>query len=209
MSEHARLFMKLTGEDGRLIAGDASAMGMKGWIELEDWNWSMRRKSGQTDANAVEPTKLTFSKSMDKATHRMLRAMSTGEALTAMVKLDDASLHLFNLTLHLSKVRILDYKFSTQASDKSMSISEDWGFDYESILFEYRQDIQKGAVEVEILRPPGSSTDSPDETKRKFVELFTDLKVEPLESLWQEVLGKTAELRKDPNNMKESLEKRD
>jgi len=202
MAEQARLYMQLSRSTGP-IPGDSVVTGMKGWIEIDDWSWSLQRKTNADSTEAIEPTKLSFTKRMDRASTSMLLAMHGGDLLTATIKMDDASLVMLNLVIKLHKVRIIGYKVKTQASDKRTEIEEDWDFDYESILFDYRPDLKSGTMSVEIDRPPGSSTTSPNEKLNKFLELSKGMKVEDLEPIWKQIVAKAKEDADKPEDAKD------
>jgi hypothetical protein len=96
-------------------------------------------------------------------------------------------------------VRILSYEVGTQISEKSQAVEETWTFDYASVLFEYRADARSGAMQVRLNRPPGSSTQAPDDRQRQFKELSEDMSVQDLNLIWarmKEVRESSADVRK-------------
>ena len=193
MSEHARLFMKLTGETTGVIKGESVVAVRRGMIELEDWNWKLARGKKTADADAVEPSVFGFSKRMDSATSVMLKAMTGGELLEAEIRIEDSALNMVAMTITLHAAQIIGYDVRTQIGEKSTSVDEEWLFDYKSIEFEYRENLDAGWMQVEVDRPPGSSTDSPSNEKKKQIKLLTkDMSVQDLAQLWDEIKAESA-----------------
>lgn len=193
MAEHARLFMHLTGAETGMIKGESTVPGRRDWIGIDDWSWSMNRKAVSGGSETVEPTKLMFSKLMDRSSTAMLLAMRRGTLMNATIKMDDADLNAVKLEVQIKKLRIISYAFRTQASDKQTSIQEDWEFDYEAVGFEYQPDSRTGAMKVLIERSPGSTLDSPDDKLNKFLELSRNMSVTALDLLWETLKPKHRE----------------
>lgn len=160
MAEKARLYLMLTGASGP-IKGESKVLGMRDWIEIDAWDWEIDPDGDRDDRQAIRPSVLSFSKQMDRASTGMLSAMTKGDLLTATIRLDDASLQMFDLKLELQKVRVVSYEMRSEVADKHMSIEEQWAFDYDSMSFDYRPDGKSGAMQVRLVRPPGSSTRHP------------------------------------------------
>jgi len=170
MARQARIFMLLQGPSGD-IRGESEVVPMQGWIELEDWRWQLDAGSRHADREAVQPSVLSISKRMDRATTAMLQAMRRADVLRASLCMQDASLQDFDLTLKLDKVRITHYEMHTESGALGMRIEERWTLDYDSVLFSYRPDHKAGVMQVALVRPPGSSTlpppahDPPEKTR--------------------------------------------
>lgn len=188
MAEHARLFMHLTGAETGMIKGESTVVGRGGWIDIDDWSWSMKRNSRSAGSETVEPTKLTFTKLMDRSTATMLGAMNGGSLMNATIKMDDSNLEAFKLEVQIKNLRIVGYKFDVKLADDNTAIEEDWEFDYEAVVFEYRPDATSGAMKVRIERPPGATMgNTPDEKLSKFLELSRDMSVQDLGTFWEKL----------------------
>jgi len=199
MAEHAKLFLHLTGAETGMIKGESVTAGRGDWIEINDWNWSMQRSAKAAGAETVEPSKITFSKLMDRASTAMLLAMHRGTRMNATIKLDDAAETLLKMEVQLKNVRIIGYEMSVQPGTTETLIEEDWEFDYEAVIFEYRQDSRSGAVKVRLERQPGASTAaSPDEKLGKFLALSKDMSVVELRKIWDDVLKEAEKARPGP-----------
>lgn len=187
MAEHARLFMSLTSATSGEIKGESLDREMRDWIELEDWNWSI--KAAKNDSDLAEPSVLSITKRLDRATPAMLKAMQLATPLKALIKVEDSSQQMFALTLELWDARIISYKVDVKEDDKSVEIEEDWDINYTTVDFEYQPDKQSGKVEVSMERPAGASNTSPNDRLSKFLALSKDLdmKVQDLTSLWDEL----------------------
>jgi type VI secretion system Hcp family effector len=193
MSEHARLFMKLTGETTGVIKGESVVAARKDMIELEDWNWKLARAKKGAAADAVEPSVFGFSKRMDTSSSVMLKAMTSGELLEAEIRIEDSSLNMVAMTITLHAAQVIGYDLRTQVSEKSNSVDEEWVLDYKSIEFEYRENLDAGWMQVEVDRPAGSSTDSPTNEKKKQIMLLTkDMSVQDLANIWDEIKAASA-----------------
>ncbi|QHJ00985.1 hypothetical protein GT347_25140 [Xylophilus rhododendri] len=192
MAENARLFLMLTAPSGA-IKGESLVAGKRDWIEIDDWNWKLDPSSNKDDPEAIRPSVLSFTKTMDRSTTAMLSAMRNGTELSASIQMEDASLRLFDLRVRLDKVRILSYEMSTQISEKRLAVDETWTFDYDTLLLEYQPDLKSGAMQVRLTRPPGSSTERPDDTERKFKELSQDMSVQDLARVWAQMTQVRAE----------------
>ncbi len=203
MAESARLFLKLTGPAGQ-IKGESVVADKRDWIEIDDWSWDLETSGNKDDTQAVRPTVLSFGKTMDRATTSMLGAMQNGTLLSASIELDDASGDMFDLNLHFKDVRLLSYDLRTEVADKRVGVSEKWSMDYSSVRFEYKPDSRSGAMNVELVRPPGSSTNVPDDKEGKFRELSADMSVQDLQDVWK----KMDEVRSKSESVKKAMEAR-
>jgi type VI protein secretion system component Hcp len=203
MAENARLFLLLTAPSGA-IRGESRVADKRDWIDIDDWSWKLDPSANKDDPEAIRPSVLSFTKTMDRATTAMLTAMAKGTVMTAAIQLDDASRSMFDLSLRFDKVRLVDYEVSTEIGDKSQSVQETWTFDYASVLFEYRADTRSGAMQVRLNRPPGSSTRAPDDREQMFRELSQDMSVQDLNLVW----NRMKEVRENSADVKKVLEAR-
>lgn len=186
MADNARLFLKLDGPTGQ-IRGESRVASLRDWIEIDDWDWKLDPSSNRDEREAVRPSVLSFSKQMDRASTGMLQAMQKGDLLSASIRMDDASLRLFDLGVALEKVRVLSYEMRTESSDKRLSVEERWSIDYDAVVFRYRPDADAGTMEVRLQRPPGSPTAVPDDKARMFKEMTGDLSMQELTPVWDRI----------------------
>lgn len=185
MSESSLMFMKLSGAKLGRIEGQAEVAEHKNWIELDDWNWSLEPRS---EDDSIEPSIFSFSKLMDSASPTMLKAMETGDELSATIVVEDSSMSMFELTIHLQKARVTKYDLTAKTDEKTSSIDETWDFDYETIIFEYRADARSAPSVVRLRRPPGASTESSSKIEKEMSEFFTrGLDMASLDEMWERV----------------------
>ncbi len=194
MAETSLLFMKLSGAKTGLIEGQAELAEHKNWIELDNWTWGLEPKA---DDDSIEPAIFCFSKLMDAASPTMLKAMGSGDELSATIVIEDGSLSMFELTIHLQKARITKYDLVSKVEDKRGSITEEWEFDYETIVLEYRPDARSAPSIVRMRRPPGAATESSQKKTKEIIELARGLDMETLDDIWlkikaQQASGETA-----------------
>ena len=196
MAEKSRIFMQLTSPKSGPIKGESIVSEREGWIELDNWGWSLGRSS--SDDAIPEPSLLTFDKIMDRSTTAMLKAMLDGDQLRAKIVVDDSSLSLMELSITLEHVTIREYDFSTKTSEKGGSVDEDWTFDYRWITFEYQADSKSGVKSIKLHRPQTASNSKPphDESK-KFRKLggsllASGMSLSSLTEIWDEIV-KSAE----------------
>jgi type VI protein secretion system component Hcp len=125
---------------------------------------------GESDSRP-KPNILAIQKSTDSATTRLLTAMDQGyvyptAVLTIEERFQDAP-HRFRLTIELTDVLIVNFKWRAGAETSGMSFSEDWDLNYSQIHFKYdwhEKKGQSGGVIDQIFdRPP----DAADSTSRK------------------------------------------
>jgi type VI protein secretion system component Hcp len=144
------MFLQLgTGPDGAGVdrfRGEAKDAEYRNQIEINDWKWNLIPPSDSSSmagtganasqsVNAAEPSILSFSKTMCRASSAMLKAMMTGEFLHAVISLEEDSDVDFLLTLTLTEVRICGYELDISGPE----VKEKWDLDYKDIKFLYRR----------------------------------------------------------------------
>jgi len=192
MSNVASLFLLLTtGEPGpgeKKILGEATDAEYRHQIEVQGWTWDLSRSSESTELtrigsrippppNSVEPSILTFDKTMCRATSGMLAAMKTGELLTAVFSLEEDSEPDFLLQLTLKRVRIQKYELDIDGPE----VKESWELNYEEMRFDYSPNYKEGKLTVGLKRHAGASNHAPtgETTETKIRALAR--KLEPAE----------------------------
>ena len=167
-------FLKLETKTGVSVEGDAQVPGFEGEIEIDTWDWDVKKtgstteKQGQ-DRSPIEPSLFSLTKAPDRATVRLIHAMHENEifpkgTLTLYEKLTGerkATGGEFHLVIALTDVVVNSYKLTVTSGDSDVSLDEDWELRYRTI--EYRYD--KGAQRVLITRPPGNTMSSPATAK--------------------------------------------
>jgi type VI protein secretion system component Hcp len=167
MAENARLFMRLDVKNGSWIKGEAAAKEFAEQIELNDWSWTLSRKTSGDDSasNAlgeIEPSVFSFDKRMDMASTPMLTVMEKGQLCKATITLEEASEAEFEMKIVLDDIRIHQYELEGESDEKSGELKEKWVFNYRTIRFDYRPTGQPGAMNVELTRKAGASTEVPE-----------------------------------------------
>ena len=204
MAENSRIFLKLTSAKTGVIKGECTADEFEDWIELDSWNWSLNRAK---DEDAIgEPSQLSVSKLMDRATTAMLLAMESGEQLRARLVVDDASVDVgFELEVALEHVTIKDYKFNTQVSDKGATVDEEWTLDYRWITFDFTPDAKSGVKSVKLTRPLGATSGKAErkdeELKKLGMEMLRsgEYKREELTKIWDDLIKAHEEEKNRPD----------
>jgi type VI protein secretion system component Hcp len=186
MAKVASLFLDLTYSpwSGRFLApgaakekpfrGEARDAEYREQIEISSWNWDVTQKSESSKKsaagvknvpgpNTVEPSPLTFTKVMCRATAGMLAAMRKGELLKAVFALEEDSDADFLLRVTLDRVRIIHYDVNFDGPDTS----ESWKFNYETVRFDYRPNAREGELTAQLTRPPGASTKDPSANSKE------------------------------------------
>jgi len=218
MAKVASLFLDLTYSpwSGRFLApgaskekpfrGEARDAEYRDQIEISSWNWDVTQKSeaskksaaGVTNVpgpNTVEPSCLTFTKTMCRATSGMLDAMREGQLLKAVFALEEDSDADFLLRVTLDRVRIVKYGLSVDGPD----VSESWNFDYETVRFDYRPSAREGELTAQLTRPPGASKGGPsgaNTNEGKILALATSMDKATLQPL----IKKLSDLASKPDS---------
>jgi type VI protein secretion system component Hcp len=177
MADNARLFMRLDIKGGSWIKGEAAAKEFAEQIELDDWNWTLSRKMSEDAAShglgEIEPSVFSFDKRMDVASTPMLTVMEKGQLCKATITLEEASEAEFEMKIVLDDVRIREYELEGESDEKSGELKEKWVLNYRTIRFDYRPTGQPGAMNVELTRKAGASTEVPESGREH--ELFERL----------------------------------
>jgi type VI protein secretion system component Hcp len=193
MADTAKLYMRLTGPGNALIKGECEILDHEGEIEIDDWRWNLNTNKTNGDP---EPSTFAFGKLMDSATPRMLRALAqlgsgAAEPMKAVIQLADHGSRgtggkpLFEMTMTLERVFVLDYTMRLKPEEAGGSIEEDWVFDYETLRIDYRSAFHPGTSTVTFLRPPGSSTEAPSSRRNQIVKLAETISGQDNEELWR------------------------
>lgn len=136
--------MELKNSSRLLMLGEASDLEYIEQIELESWDWNVKRNTkSERSAKPAEPDVFSFSKQMDKSTTQMLNKMKTGEKLSATLTMVEGSDLPFKLVIQLKDIRVIDYSLTAKDEEKSAEITEDWEFHYGEITFEHSPDADK------------------------------------------------------------------
>lgn len=168
-------FLKLETKNApNTVKGDGVAQGFEGQIEINTWDWDVKKSGSTTEKQAqtrspIEPSLFSFTKAPDRATVRLVQAMHENEifpkgTLTLFEKLEGERKITggeFHLVVVLTDVVISSYKLNVASGDTEVTLDEDWELRYRTI--EYRFD--KGSQSVLITRPPGNTMSSPASSK--------------------------------------------
>lgn len=173
--------MKLTGASSGEIKGGSDDAGFEDQIELEDWNWTLGKSSGEE--KTVEPSTFTFSKLLDPATTAMLSAMCSGEELKAVISLEESSESEFELVVTLEKVRVVNYSLNARSEKDSGEISEDWAFSYTTIHFDYKPSAKEGKLSARLSRAATASHAAPARIQEQILERAGELEPHELREL--------------------------
>lgn len=158
MTQRARLYMSAVG-DGGPIAGESRVPAMRDWIELEDWQWQLAADGAA--GRHPEPSVLSFSKRMDRASAGLLSAMDRGMPMTVTLCMEDAAQELLSLTIKLRQARLTRYALALGDEGASVSLLENWELDYREAEFLYREDRRSGVTSTTMTRLAGASTTAP------------------------------------------------
>lgn len=195
MADTAKLYMRLTAPGDVAIKGECEIEGHEGEIEIDDWRWNLGTSSENGDP---EPSTLAFGKLMCRATPAMLKALASlneGQAdpLKAVISLADhgqlgsTGKPLFEMTMTLERVTVLEYTVRLRTEEAGASVEEDWVFNYETMRIDYRSAYHPGTSTVTFLRPPGASTDAPSRERGQLVKLMETLSGEDTAELWRHI----------------------
>jgi type VI protein secretion system component Hcp len=177
-------YLQFVDQHGEAIKGESEGHKHDEWIDVNGWDWDAtdesQKKSGatkdtpvkgaasgaaRTSAGAgdvgIQPSLLTFTKSVDRSTTRLMLAMDEGHVLqkatiTLLEELLDVNRKYresFRLDVVLEQVKIVSYRLSVRASEHRVDMEETWGLNYTRIKFDY---VSAGGMNAEFTRPPGS-----------------------------------------------------
>ena len=166
MKAAAHFFKLDTKNASESVKGDGVVQGFEGQIEIDTWDWDVKKSGSTTEKQAqtrspIEPSLFSFTKAPDRATVRLIKAMHDNEifpkgTLTLFEKLTgdkSATGGEFHLVIVLTDVVVNSYKLNVTSGDKEITLDEDWDLRYRTI--EYRFD--KGGQSALITRPPGTT----------------------------------------------------
>jgi type VI protein secretion system component Hcp len=177
-------YLQFVDQHGEEIKGESEGHKHDYWIDVTSWNWDVSDESlknsgtakdttargatsGAARASAgggevgIQPSLLTFTKSVDRSTTRLLLAMDEGHVLqkatiTLLEELLDVNRkyrEAFRLDVVLEDVKIVSYRLSVRASEHRVDLEETWGLNYTTIKFDY---VSAGGMNAKFDRPPGS-----------------------------------------------------
>ncbi|WKB55664.1 type VI secretion system tube protein Hcp [Eleftheria terrae] len=181
--------MSVVSESAGNIQGESQVPAMRGWIDVEDWQWSLRA-SGDAGRHP-EPSVFTVSKRMDRASTALLSTMDQGSAMTVVLCMEESSQDMMSLTIRLEQARFTSYRLDLENDDSSAGVVEEWDIDYRQASFEYRADRQSGAITTSVVRLAGASVEAPDAPQRRLVQLAGQLSVRDLEAVWTDMLDES------------------
>ena len=157
------IFLTLTSEkDGSTVSGDALDHVFGGQIEVDSWGWELNDESRETASGSsagVVPSQFKLSKFPDRATTRLLSALSSGEIFSTatLTMLERSELEPFQLVIDLTRARVLGYELNVTDGDTEVEMKEDWTFTYHEVTFTYYdQAVSGGNLDVVLTRPPGA-----------------------------------------------------
>lgn len=196
----ATQFLKLIDQNGVKVRGESFDEEHLQEIDLTGWSWDVKdprvvepsaQKTGTADAAKTQaakardprlngqgesdtrpkPNVLSFSKSTDSATTRLLLAMDNGEIFPkAILTIEERFLeapHRFRMVIELKDVFILSFKWRASAESSGTTFNEDWDLNYSQIHFQYdwhgkddKGQSSGGGVIDQIFDRPPDDTDS-------------------------------------------------
>jgi type VI secretion system secreted protein Hcp len=114
------------------IAGDVTADGHAGWVELNSFQWGVGRgissptgASADRESSAPSVSEVSITKDTDKSSTKLLNEALQGEGQTVQIdfcKTDQGNLEVY-LTLTLSDCMISGYSASSGGDNPSESLS--------------------------------------------------------------------------------------
>lgn len=196
-------FLELIDQGGTRVDGEITRDKWAKWIEITDWSWNAADKEvkdaaaqGLSSGNRIEPSVFSISKPPDRSTIRFLSAMHGGEIFKRATFLlfeelsgqRDAGSSGFHLEVILTDVTVIKYSVSANASDKEVTLEEEWDLNYKTVTFKY----DKGKTQVQLTRPPGADDEG---TRNRVDQVVKDAKAwQPAER--KELIGKLGSLDK-------------
>lgn len=193
MSGVAKQFLWLDGKTSGVIQGECRVREFEDWIEIDDWAWGLvQEKAKEGGVTQAVPSPITFGKTTDRATTKMLHAMAKGEKLHAIIRLEEMAAEQFALEIVLKDVQILDYSLDVKDLDKSNEATENWKFDYQEISFVVSgTEATDGEIVTTLKRPVWGSKESPagsEEKKAKeMLKLAESLSTKKLQEIWDQI----------------------
>jgi len=183
-------YLEIIAQDNLPVAGESEASEYEGHIDIAGWDWGVTdnasKKTGASTGSTskspapakasveevgIEPSLVTFSKPVDSATTRLMKAMcfaekfkeatfTVREELVSLRDSDDA----FVLHVRLEKPSVTSYKLTGRSQEHRVDLEETWTLNYEHIEFLYQPrkqvtsagKVRIGAGKVQFERPPGS-----------------------------------------------------
>jgi type VI protein secretion system component Hcp len=196
---YANQFLKIfdvPGSKKDFILGESYKESHLNEIELLSWNWGVTdpsvptgppaenvgedtktkakvdaKKSDHQGQSGPRPAQLTFTKTLDRSTTRLLNAMNNGEVFpSAVLAMEDAykdSPYPFDLKIILSKVYVVSFGLDGSGGDAGVTFSENWVLTYEEIKFEYRWKTTNAGPIPAFFKMPADSDQGPSQKAPK------------------------------------------
>lgn len=178
-------YLKILDQGGHLVEGESEGHGHIQEIDVTGWNWDVSDQTPKDEAGTakdkagrgtaagsagasaggaevgIEPSLFTFTKTVDRSTTRLMRAMDRGEVLKKatftlleeLLTVHDVRRSAFRLNVVLENVIVVSYELGGRSSDFRVDLDETWGFNYSKISFDY----ESAGMYASFDRNPGSS----------------------------------------------------
>lgn len=208
MSATAKLFLKLVPAGAPAIEGECQAAGFERQIELESWSWALQRSKaveigkslaaqvqGRAMPSPTEPTPISFTKLMDRATPAMLNALCQATPMRGELMLKEDSDSQFELLLLLTNVRITGYELDGSNDQASGELNERWTITYEVITFDYKPNPKAATVTVTLRRSARATSSAPDSVEKQIRDLASRVDPKSLDSMFKKI---SADLARQP-----------
>jgi type VI secretion system Hcp family effector len=176
-------FLKITDKRGEQVLGECIDGHHFNEIDLSSWGWSMEdpaaepkrdaaaakgdpktktpsKDPGDADAT-IRPSLLSITKRTDRATHRLMQAMDTGEIFREAVLVTQEEYEQaktpFYMRIELRDVLVVKLEWSLEGGDKGTEMKESWDLNYSHIEFSYNvRQVGGGAIVESFDRPRDS-----------------------------------------------------
>ena len=187
-------FLDLRNQSNLPVAGEATAKGHAGDIEITAWSWNASNKeipnadgSGSGSGSRVVPSLFSFDKGPDRASTRLMQALTNGEIFSKatftlyeeLAGTQEATGGDFHLTVVLSNVVVVKYTLSGTSGDKEVTLDESWELNYRTIDFNWN----KGAQQARLTRRPDDALDSAESPVMELVKKARSLSLDERKDL--------------------------
>jgi type VI protein secretion system component Hcp len=201
----ATQFLKITDKNKEIVSGECFDEDHRGEIDLTGWSWGVEdprvepavpkggavkgqdtksqdtklKGQGESDSRP-RPNILSFQKSTDRATARLLTAMNGGEIFPeAVLTIEERfapesapsgggsqeSPNRFSMKVELKDAFLVNFQWRASAETSGMTFSEDWQLNYSRIHIKYDwrparekgKPAEGGVIEQFFDRPPDAS----------------------------------------------------
>jgi type VI protein secretion system component Hcp len=186
MAVAAAHYLEILDKEGYRVDGESEGLEHEGQIDVTSWNWDVSDKSaaksgastnvasrggvaGPTKASTdgteevgIDPSLFTFTKPVDAATTRLMKALNGGEVLKRvtfelleeMVGAKNERLDAFRLRVVLERVTVASYRLGGRANEHRVDLDETWELNYTTISFHYES---AGGMNAVFQRNPAST----------------------------------------------------